>query len=224
MTLGARYPICLSANKRILQIFSYRLHRRRRTRDRRRLAQFHALNFRRITLPRYAGYVSSSEQHAAAIPSRCARPRACRCASRKSTKPPIRMLMPGRVYRNETISARAHCFFHQVERTDDGVSFADMKQTLLYFSREDVRRRYGNLVASSHFPFTELAFPPGWTSPANFARQRMQRVQIQPAGSRSWVAAWSIPTYCRTAASIPNATAVSPSAWASNASPWTLEG
>ena len=53
-------------------------------------------------------------------------------------KPPIRIIAPGRVYRNETISARSHCQFHQVEGLyiDEGVSFADMKQTLLYFARE----------------------------------------------------------------------------------------
>ena len=56
----------------------------------------------------------------------------------ENNKPPFRSLMPGRVYRNEAISARAHCFFHQVEGLyiDKNVSFADMKQTLLYFSKE----------------------------------------------------------------------------------------
>lgn len=74
-----------------------------------------------------------------------------------STKPPIRIIAPGRVYRNETISARAHCQFHQVEGLyiDEGVSFADMKQTLLYFAREmygpDTRIR----LRPSYFPFTE---------------------------------------------------------------------
>ena len=55
-----------------------------------------------------------------------------------STEPPIRIICPGRVYRNEAISARAHCFFHQVEALyiDKNVSFADLKQTLLYFARE----------------------------------------------------------------------------------------
>ncbi|MCB0570563.1 MAG: phenylalanine--tRNA ligase subunit alpha, partial [Phaeodactylibacter sp.] len=53
-------------------------------------------------------------------------------------KPPIRIIAPGRVYRNETISARSHCQFHQVEGlyVDENVSFADLKQTLLYFARE----------------------------------------------------------------------------------------
>jgi phenylalanyl-tRNA synthetase alpha chain len=56
----------------------------------------------------------------------------------ESQKPPIRAIMPGRVFRNEAISARAHCIFHQIEGLyiDKGVSFADLKQTLLYFAQE----------------------------------------------------------------------------------------
>jgi phenylalanyl-tRNA synthetase alpha chain len=75
----------------------------------------------------------------------------------ESMKPPIRMLMPGRVYRNEAISARAHCFFHQVEGLyiDEGVSFADMKQTLLYFSREMFGADTEIRLRPSYFPFTE---------------------------------------------------------------------
>jgi len=72
-------------------------------------------------------------------------------------KPPIRIICPGRVYRNETISARAHCFFHQVEGlyVDEQVSFADLKQTLYFFVQEmfgkDVKIRF----RPSYFPFTE---------------------------------------------------------------------
>lgn len=72
-------------------------------------------------------------------------------------KPPIRIIAPGRVYRNETISARSHCQFHQVEGlyVDENVSFADMKQTLLYYAKEmygaDVKIR----LRPSYFPFTE---------------------------------------------------------------------
>ncbi len=71
--------------------------------------------------------------------------------------PPIRVICPGRVYRNETISARAHCFFHQVEGlyVDENVSFADLKQTLYFFVQEmfgkDVKVRF----RPSYFPFTE---------------------------------------------------------------------
>ena len=72
-------------------------------------------------------------------------------------QPPIRVICPGRVYRNEAISARAHCFFHQVEGlyVDKGVTFADLKQSLLYFAREmfgpDTKMR----LRPSYFPFTE---------------------------------------------------------------------
>ena len=72
-------------------------------------------------------------------------------------KLPIRMVMPGRVYRNETVSARSHCFFHQVEGLyiDEHVSFADLKQTLYFFVKEmygkDVKVRF----RPSYFPFTE---------------------------------------------------------------------
>jgi len=74
----------------------------------------------------------------------------------ENNKPPIRTISPGRVFRNEAISARSHCFFHQVEGlyVDKGVSFADLKQTLQYFTTEmfgksEIRLR------PSYFPFTE---------------------------------------------------------------------
>jgi phenylalanyl-tRNA synthetase alpha chain len=75
----------------------------------------------------------------------------------ETTKPPVRMVMPGRVYRNEAISARAHCFFHQVEGiyVDTDVSFADMKQTLLYFAREMFGVKSEIRLRPSYFPFTE---------------------------------------------------------------------
>ncbi|HET6543074.1 MAG TPA: phenylalanine--tRNA ligase subunit alpha [Chryseolinea sp.] len=72
-------------------------------------------------------------------------------------KLPIRVICPGRVYRNETVSARSHCFFHQVEGLyiDENVSFADLKQTLYFFVKEmygkDVKVRF----RPSYFPFTE---------------------------------------------------------------------
>lgn len=73
------------------------------------------------------------------------------------TQPPVRIVMPGRVYRNEAISARAHCFFHQVEGlyVDKNVSFADLKQTLLYFSREMFGEKTEIRLRPSYFPFTE---------------------------------------------------------------------
>lgn len=74
-----------------------------------------------------------------------------------SQKPPIRIIAPGRVYRNETISSRSHCQFHQVEGLyiDKGVTFADMKQTLLYFAREMFGPKTDIRLRPSFFPFTE---------------------------------------------------------------------
>ena len=72
-------------------------------------------------------------------------------------KPPIRTISPGRVYRNEAISARAHCQFHQVEGLyiDTNVSFADLKQTLLYFAQEMFGADTKIRLRPSYFPFTE---------------------------------------------------------------------
>ena len=72
-------------------------------------------------------------------------------------KPPIRVLCPGRVYRNEAISYRAHCFFHQVEGLyiDKNVSFADLKQALLYFAKEMFGSETQIRLRPSYFPFTE---------------------------------------------------------------------
>ena len=75
----------------------------------------------------------------------------------ENSKPPIRTISPGRVYRNEAISARAHCFFHQVEGLyiDKNVSFADLKQTLLYFAKEMFGADTKIRLRPSYFPFTE---------------------------------------------------------------------
>jgi phenylalanyl-tRNA synthetase alpha chain len=84
-------------------------------------------------------------------------------------KLPIRMLMPGRVYRNETVSARSHCFFHQVEGLyiDENVSFADLKQTLYFFVKEmygkDVKVRF----RPSYFPLPSQVLR--WMFPVLFA-------------------------------------------------------
>jgi phenylalanyl-tRNA synthetase alpha chain len=74
----------------------------------------------------------------------------------EANKPPIRTISPGRVYRNEAISARSHCFFHQVEGlyVDKNVSFADLKQTLQYFTSEMFGKSKIRL-RPSYFPFTE---------------------------------------------------------------------
>lgn len=75
----------------------------------------------------------------------------------KNQKPPIRSIMPGRVYRNEAISARAHCFFHQVEGlyVDKNVGFFDLKQTLYHFAKEMFGQDTKIRLRPSYFPFTE---------------------------------------------------------------------
>lgn len=75
----------------------------------------------------------------------------------QNQKPPVRAIMPGRVYRNEAISARAHCFFHQVEGlyVDRNVSFADLKQTLFHFAKEMYGKDIQLRLRPSYFPFTE---------------------------------------------------------------------
>ncbi|MFK7786354.1 MAG: phenylalanine--tRNA ligase subunit alpha [Crocinitomicaceae bacterium] len=75
----------------------------------------------------------------------------------ENEQPPIRTISPGRVYRNEAISARAHCFFHQVEGLyiDKDVSFADLKQTLMYFAKEMFGEKAQIRLRPSYFPFTE---------------------------------------------------------------------
>lgn len=75
----------------------------------------------------------------------------------QNQKPPIRTISPGRVFRNEAISARAHCIFHQVEGLyiDENVSFADLKQTLLFFAREMFGEETEIRLRPSYFPFTE---------------------------------------------------------------------
>ena len=74
-----------------------------------------------------------------------------------SNDPPIRILSPGRVFRNEAISSRAHCIFHQVEGLyiDEGVNFSDLKQTLLYFAKKMFGEKTKIRLRPSYFPFTE---------------------------------------------------------------------
>jgi phenylalanyl-tRNA synthetase alpha chain len=75
----------------------------------------------------------------------------------ENQQPPIRIVCPGRVYRNEAVSARAHCMFHQVEGlyVNQSVSFADLKQTLLYFAKEMFGNNVNIRLRPSFFPFTE---------------------------------------------------------------------
>jgi len=75
----------------------------------------------------------------------------------ETQQPPIRKIFPGRVFRNEAISARAHCIFHQIEGlyVNENVSFADLKQTLLFFAREMFGEKTQIRLRPSYFPFTE---------------------------------------------------------------------
>lgn len=75
----------------------------------------------------------------------------------QNQQPPIRTISPGRVFRNEAISARAHCIFHQIEGLyiDENVSFADLKQTLMFFARELYGKETRIRLRPSYFPFTE---------------------------------------------------------------------
>ncbi len=77
----------------------------------------------------------------------------------EENQPPLRILAPGRVYRNEAISARAHCFFHQVEGLviDEGISFADLRQSLQYFANAMFGEQAKIRLRPSYFPFTEIS-------------------------------------------------------------------
>jgi phenylalanyl-tRNA synthetase alpha chain len=77
----------------------------------------------------------------------------------ESQKPPIRIIAPGRTFRNEAVSARAHCFFHQLEglHIEEGVSFRDMKLTLEIFVREMFGPHVKTRLRPSYFPFTEMS-------------------------------------------------------------------
>ena len=133
-------------------------------------------------------------------------------------EPPIRVLCPGRVYRNEAISARAHCFFHQVEGlyVDKNVSFTDLKQVLLTFAREmfgaDTKIR---LRATSH----SQNLAQRWISPATFAVARdVTSASIQD-GLKSWVAVWLTLTTSRLVVSTATYIPAMHSVWAWNVSP-----
>ena len=85
-------------------------------------------------------------------------------------KPPIRVVIPGRVYRNETVSAKSHCFFHQIEGlyVDKDVSFKNLKETLYYFAKEMFGKETKVRFRPSYFPFTEpsaemdISWKNGW--------------------------------------------------------------
>ena len=155
LTLGAHHPISITMN-RIVDIFSrigFTVAEDREIED-----DWH--NFTAMNTPedhpardmQDTFYLQNSTEmllrtHTSSVQSRVM----------KRQKPPIRIIAPGRVYRNETISARAHCQFHQVEGlyVDENVSFADLKQTLLYFAQEMYGKDAKIRMRPSYFPFTE---------------------------------------------------------------------
>ena len=155
MELGARHPVSIVMN-RIIQIFErigFVVEEEREIED-----DWH--NFTAMNTPedhpardmQDTFYLKDSMEmllrtHTSSVQSRVM----------MRQKPPIRIIAPGRVYRNETISARSHCQFHQVEGLyiDENVSFADMKQTLLYYAREMYGPDKEIRLRPSYFPFTE---------------------------------------------------------------------
>ncbi|UTW64670.1 phenylalanine--tRNA ligase subunit alpha [bacterium SCSIO 12741] len=155
--LGARHPISLVRNE-IVDIFSrigFNLSEGPEVED--DWHNFSALNFPEEHPARDMQdtfFVSSLDGEELALRTHTS---SVQVRVMENEKPPIRTISPGRVFRNEAISARAHCVFHQIEGLyiDKGVSFADLKQTLLYFAREffgeDARIR----LRPSYFPFTE---------------------------------------------------------------------
>ena len=152
--LGSRHPISLTKNK-IIEIFSrigFNVSEGPEIED-----DWH--NFTALNLPEY--HPARDMQDTFFIqtnPDILLRTHTSSVQIRfmENNKPPIRTISPGRVYRNEAISARSHCFFHQVEGlyVDKGVSFADLKQTLQYFTTEMFGKSKIRL-RPCYFPFTE---------------------------------------------------------------------
>ena len=155
LTLGARHPISL-IRERILQIFSrigFTVADGPEIED-----DWH--NFTALNLPEHHPARDMQDTfYISTDPAWLLRTHTSNIQIREMEKGklPLRIVCPGRVYRNETISARSHCFFHQVEGLyiDENVSFADLKQTLYFFVKEmygdDVKVRF----RPSYFPFTE---------------------------------------------------------------------
>lgn len=160
----------------------------RRSRNRRRLACVLSIEFcRRPPGSRYAGHIlyttfsrySSSYTHLV-----------CTNKNDGALPTPIRIICPGRVYRNEAISYRAHCFFHQVEALyiDKNVSFADLKQALLYFAKEMFGSETQIRLRPSYFPFTEPSAEMDIS--CNICGGKGCAFANIPVGSKFWVAVW----------------------------------
>jgi len=155
LELGARHPVSATMNRivRIFERIGFNVAEEREIED-----DWH--NFTAMNTPedhpardmQDTYYLQDSTQmllrtHTSSVQAR----------TMTSSEPPIRIIAPGRVYRNETISARSHCQFHQVEGLfiARAVSFADMKQTLYYFAREMYGPNTKIRLRPSYFPFTE---------------------------------------------------------------------
>ena len=153
--IGSRHPISLVRNQ-IVEIFSrlgYTVAEGPGNRG--RLARILGPELpARAPRTRHAGYVLHREEPRHTAPYTHLVDTGARHGAQQT---PIRIVCPGRVFRNEAISYRAHCIFHQVEGLyiDEGVSFADLKQSLLYFAKEMFGEEASIRLRPSYFPFTE---------------------------------------------------------------------
>ena len=155
ISLGARHPLSIIRNE-IIEIFSrigFSIYENREIED--DWHNFSALNFPEEHPARDMQdtfFISKNPDIALRTHTSSVQIRAM-----ETHKPPMRMIFPGRVFRNEVISARAHCLFHQVEGLyiDRDVSFADLKQTLLFFTKEMFGADTEIRLRPSYFPFTE---------------------------------------------------------------------
>jgi len=155
LALGSRHPISITMNK-MIDVFArigFTVAEEREIED-----DWH--NFSAMNTPEnHPARDMQDTYYLKDSPTRLLRTHTSSVQARvmSNTQPPIRIVAPGRVYRNETVSARSHCQFHQIEGlyVDENVSFADMKQTLLYFAREMYGRDTEIRLRPSFFPFTE---------------------------------------------------------------------
>ena len=153
--IGARHPVSITMN-RIIQIFSkigFTIATNREIED-----EWH--NFTALNTPDdHPARDMTDTYYLMNDPARMLRSQTSTVQIHvmESQAPPIRIISPGRVYRNETISARSHCQFHQIEGLyiDKKVSFADLKQTLLYYAKEMYGQDAKIRLRPSYFPFTE---------------------------------------------------------------------
>ena len=153
--IGSRHPVSLNTNE-IIEIFSrlgFTVAEGPEIEDDRRV--FGALNFP----PEHPARDMQDTFFISRSPDVLLRTHTSSIQVRvmESRKPPIRVICPGRVFRNEAISYRAHCIFHQVEGlyVDEGVTFADLKQSIDYFAKEYFGNQTNIRLRPSYFPFTE---------------------------------------------------------------------